>query len=80
MNDIELLRKEFEEHIEVDAKNFEEIKKMFDTINAKLDPILDVYRSVILSKSFIMGLAGVIVAIGAITTGVIWLINSAVNK
>lgn len=80
MNDLELLRKEFEEHIVADARNHEEIKKMFDTINAKLDPILDVYRSVILSKSFIMGLAGVIIAIGAIASGLVWIINSAVER
>lgn len=80
MNDLELLRKEFEEHIQADARNHEEIKKMFDTINAKLDPILDVYRSVILSKSFIMGLAGVIIAIGAIASGLVWIINSAIEK
>ena len=80
MDDLQLLRQRFEEHIKEDEVRYLKIEEMFNTINAKLDPILDVYRSVILSKSFIMGLAGVIVAIGAIAAGVVWIINSAIDR
>jgi hypothetical protein len=80
MEEIEILRKEFEEHVLEDRADREEIKKMFNTIELKLEPILDVYRSVLLSKSFVMGLAGVILAITAIGAGFVWLINSAIQK
>lgn len=80
MDDLQLLRQRFEEHIKDDEARYEKIEAMFNTINNKLDPILDVYRSVILSKSFIMGLAGVIVAVGAMASAFIWLINSAIEK
>ena len=80
MNDISELRKDFEAHMVSDTNNFQEIHKKLDLINSKLDPILDVYRSVLLSKGFIMGLAGVIVALGAMGAGISWLINSVVQK
>ena len=80
MNDISELRKDFESHMISDTNNFQEIHKKLDLINSKLDPILDVYRSVLLSKGFIMGLAGVIVALGAMGAGISWLINSVVQK
>ena len=70
-----------------DFPSNQELKKMLDSqnraiaeISDKLDPILDVYKAVILSKSFITGLAGVIIAITAIGVGFTWLINSVVNK
>lgn len=80
MNEFAELRKDFEQHMISDSNNFQEIHKKLDLINSKLDPILDVYRSVLLSKGFIMGLAGVIVALGAMGAGLSWLINSVVQK
>lgn len=80
MDELESLRADFEKHVTQDEGNFAEIREMLVEISGKLDPILDVYRSVILSKGFITGLAGVIVAIGAIVAAFVWLINSAIQK
>lgn len=80
MNELEQLREDFKEHTTLDERNYIEIKTMLTTINTKLDPILDVYRSIIISKSFILGLSGVIVGITAIGAAFIWIINSAIQK
>jgi len=80
MSELEQLRENFKEHAALDERNYIEIKTMLVSINLKLEPILDVYRSVLLSKSFVMGLAGVILAITAIGAGFVWLINSAIQK
>lgn len=58
----------------------DEQKKAIQRISDKLDPIVDVYKAVILSKSFVLGLSGVIVAIAAIGMGFTWLINSVIHK
>lgn len=55
-------------------------KEDIEELKLKLDPITDVYKAALLSKSFVTGFAAIIVAIGAIGGGFIWLINSAVNK
>lgn len=49
-------------------------------LKANLDPIKDAYSAVLFSKQFIIGLAGVILAVGAVGAGFIWLINAAVQK
>ena len=71
---------QLEEHTRLDNERFDEISKKLDIIKEKLDPILDVYTAVILSKSFITGVAAVIVAIGAIGAGIVWFVNSVVHK
>lgn len=54
-------------------------RRDIEEINKRLDPIIDVYKAVVLSKSFILGLAGVIVALTAIGVGFVWLINSVIK-
>ena len=68
------------EHTKLDNERFIEISKKLDAIEKKLDPILDVYKAVLLSKSFVTGVAAVIVAIGAIGAGIVWFISSIANR
>src|SRR3990167_7378059 len=51
-------------------------KKDIEELTKKIEPVLEVYRAVILSRGFITGLAGVVVAITAIGVGISWFINS----
>ncbi len=70
-----------------DFPSNQELKSILDSqasaleeLSKKLDPILDVYRAVLLSKSFIMGVSGLVIAVTAIGVGFTWLINSVVHK
>ncbi len=54
--------------------------EMLELLSKKLDPILDVYKAVLLSKGFVTGLAGLVIAITAIGVGFSWLINTVVHK
>ncbi len=71
----------------MDFPSNQELKGMLDSQNQaievlskKLDPILDVYKAVLLSKSFITGLAGIVIGITAIGVGITWVINSVIQK
>lgn len=80
MDDLRQLREDFHDHSVRDEERFQEIHKVLERIDQKLDPIVDVYKATLLSKSFITGVASVIIAIGAIGAGIVWLINHAVDK
>ena len=80
MDSIEKLTEAFKDHAESDARNFEAIAKTLEEINKKLDPVVDVYKAVMLSKGFIVGLASIVLAIGAIGAGIVWVINQAISK
>lgn len=80
MNSLEQLAEHFKDHADNDERNFKEIREMLLEINKKLDPVVDVYKAAMLSKGFIVGLASVVVAIGAIGAGIVWLINQAIHK
>ena len=80
MNDYEKLAEAFKDHAESDERNFAEIKADIKEIKLMLRPLTEAYSGVMFSKSFLMGLAGVILAIGAIGTGIFWLINTATNR
>ena len=75
MEEIERLREAFKDHAESDERNFLALQKTLEEINKKLDPVVDVYKAVLLSRSFITGVASVVVAIGAIGAGIMWVIN-----
>lgn len=49
-------------------------------INEKLDPVVRAYDGFLFSKSFLLGLASVVVAIGAIGAGILSLIEAATHK
>ena len=53
-----------------------ELKKCLDNTNRKLEPIIDAYRAILVSKSFILGLGAVVAAIGVIGAGVVYFIRS----
>ena len=74
------LSEQLEEHSRRDDERFDEIGRKIDALSKKLDPILDVYKAVIVSKSFIGGLALVVASITAIGAGFIWLVNSVIHK
>ena len=85
---IALQSQRFELHAKENIEQFLAIDERIDNlatrediqrITDKLDPVLDVYKAVLLSKGFVTGLAGVVVAIGAIGAGFIWLINSVIS-
>lgn len=80
MNSLEQLSEHFKDHADNDERNFKEIREMLVEINKKLDPVVDVYKAVLLSKGFVVGLASVILAIGAIGAGIVWLVNESVHK
>ena len=79
MSDLEKLKEAFELHAQNDERNFKEIKAALKNIDSKLDPVADAYRAIIFSKSFVTGLAAIIVAITAIGAGFIYLVNSVVK-
>ncbi len=55
-------------------------KKAIEDMSRKLDPIVDVYKAVLLSRSFLIGLSGLVIAITAIGVGFSWLVNSVMHK
>ena len=81
------MREDLKDHQEAD-KRFQdesqgrdiEMDKKLDSIDKKLDPVLQVYQAVLLSKGFVSGLAGLIVGITVIGTAIMWVINQAVHK
>lgn len=44
-------------------------------INSQIRPLVEVYDGALFVRKFVLGLASVIVALGMIGAGVIWLIN-----
>jgi len=55
-------------------------KEDLDAMMKKIEPVTDAYKAMLLSRGFIVGLAGVVLAISAIGAGFIWLINHAIGK
>ena len=49
-------------------------------LSKKIEPVLDAYKAIIFSKSFVGGLAALIIGISAIGVGVSWFINSLVQR
>lgn len=87
MNEIEKIREDFKDHAKSDAdfqrdslERDRNMDKKLDDIIKKLDPILDAWKAVLLSKGFIVGLGSVIFAIGAVGVGLMWLINHLISK
>lgn len=86
-SEIHQLKESFKEHAEQDRDNFERInetlKRIEDSlvkVEGRLEPITDAYKAVLFSKSFITGLAAVVMAIGAVGAGAIYLVNYIVNN
>ena len=69
-----------EDHIAKDELCFDEIRHTMNCLSKKLDPITDVYKAVLLSKTFVAGLGLVVMSIGAIGAGVVWLVNSVIHR
>ena len=80
MDDLRQMREDFKDHQAEDVLFHASIIEKLDKMDKRLDPIVDAYKAVILSKSFVIGFGSIIVAIGAIGAGFVWLINQAVNK
>lgn len=57
-----------------------DVRKSLDEIKISLAPLSEAYGGAIFARKFVMGIAGVVIAIGAIGAGIIWVINAAVNK
>lgn len=87
MDDIKQLHEDFVLHSQADAENFKDIKDGMLAIRSdicevkeSLEPLTEAYSGFLFSKKFIVGFASVILAIGAIGAGIIWLVNSVVQK
>lgn len=89
MRTVEAQNRLFAEHAKEDVIQFKSIHDHIDNIATKQDieeltnkiePVLEVYRAVLLSKGFVTGVAGIIIAITAIGVGFTWLINSVIQK
>lgn len=50
------------------------------TLCKKVTPIYDSWKALLLSRSFIVGIASVVVALGVIGTGILWVIRVALDK
>ena len=83
------INKQFVEHALEDMANFKTIhdhiesvatKQDIKELSDKIDPVIDAYKAVLFSKTFIGGLATVVLSISAIGAGLYWLINSVVHK
>lgn len=57
----------------------EDVGKTIKLLGGRIDPITDAYKAVLLSKSFITGVAAVVLAIGAIGAGVIYIVNASIR-
>ena len=55
------------------------IEKKQDEQAMALTPLTEAYNGVLFSKKFVVGLSGVVLAVGAIGAGMIWLINAAIK-
>jgi hypothetical protein len=80
MNDIQTLHEDFKVHIQSDQENFKKINEKLDRIDIKLDPLTQAYDGILFSKKFLLGMAGIVLAISAIGGGFIWLINSVIHR
>lgn len=80
MDELARLREDFKDHAANDERNFLEIRVRLESIDKKLDPIIDAYKAVILSRSFIVGFAGLVGAVAVIGAGIIWLVNNSIHK
>jgi len=76
-----------QDHMEDDKRfqdesidQFKAMDKKLNAIDKKLDPILEVYRAVLLSKGFVVGLSSVIVGITAIGAAIIWIVNHSISR
>lgn len=84
------------DHERSDERHFADIKESIDKLSSALldpkdgsprfatktdvQPIIDAWKAIIFSKTFVGGLATVILAISAIGVGISWFINSFTNK
>lgn len=67
-------------HIDTDAERtgasipekLDYILDRLQVLDKKIDPIVEAYDSVLLSKKFIVGIAGFVTAVVALGAGIIW--------
>jgi len=80
----------FTEHDKEEDKYQQRVDEHLDKLGAIVDRIgsldiaktrdaVDTYRGVLSVKSLIIGLSAVVVAIGVIGTGIIWIVREAIN-
>ncbi len=86
-DELEKMKDSFEKHAYDDMTHFGELKAVLDRIEKKTDaqstilqPIAEAYSGFLFSRKFIVGVSSVVLAIGAIGAGVIWVINSAIGR
>lgn len=86
---VEAQNRQFAEHAKEDILQFAAIhdhmeniatKEDIKELTKKIEPVLEIYRAVLLSKGFVTGIAGVVIAITAIGIGFTWLINAVITK
>lgn len=83
----EKIEKAFEKHAYDDLRHFAELADTLKRIEQKVDgqmlvlePIAKAYNGILFSRQFLLGLSGVVIAIGAIGGGMYWLVNALVHK
>lgn len=75
MNDIQRLHEDFQLHLESDRKNFEQINAKLDVITTGLKSWTETYDGVMFTRKFLIGTAGLILAIAAIGGGFMWVVD-----
>ena len=70
---------ELQRHEQEDNDRFEAILSRLDSIDKKLDPIVEAYQGILFSRSFVAGLGTLIVGILGIGGAVLYLINHLFN-
>ncbi len=58
----------------------EKMDERFDTIDKKMEPLLEAYNGVIFGKKIVTGVAAVFIAFAAIGGGIVWVVNAAISK
>lgn len=68
-------------HMVLDVQqNIKLLQQQVEGLQHRSEPMISLFNGMAVVKNIVVGLAAVIIAIGAIGAGVIWLINAAVNK
>lgn len=84
------IREDFKDHAVSDARNFaalrDDMRKGFGDVNVglremgeALAPLSEAYSGLLFSKKFIVGIAGVVLAIAAVGGAIIWIVNASIK-
>lgn len=80
--DVSTLTHEFSRHADQDADNFVAIRETLVSLQGTLAelhetiaPIAKAYNGFVFSKEFVIGLSSVVLAVGGIGAGIMWLVG-----